>query len=71
MARDHPCDILANVGALCPCPKNLLGTTFKSFGLMTMVEETKDSLVLTVTWLLEITLMQVYNEKSNRDKRCK
>lgn len=38
---------------------------------MTMVEETKDSLVLTVTWLLEITLMQVYNEKSNGDKRRK
>lgn len=38
---------------------------------MTMVEETEDSLVMTVTWLLEITLMRIYNEKSNLDKRCK
>lgn len=36
--------------ALCPCPKNLLETTLRNFGLMTVVEETEDSLVLTVTW---------------------
>lgn len=43
-------EILANVCALCPCPKNLLETTLRNFGLMTGVEETEDSSVLTVTW---------------------
>lgn len=39
-----------NAGASCPCPKNLLETTLKKFGLISLAEEIQDGLVLTMSY---------------------
>lgn len=57
-----------NVADSCRCLKDLPGAELKSFGLILPVKEFQDSLVLTVTWVLVVTLMQIYNKKEQASK---
>lgn len=52
---------------LLPHPKNLPEAKLRSFGLISLAEETSmDSLMLTLLWLLVITLMQMFNGKEEK-----
>ena len=56
--------------ALCPCSKNLLEATLKSFGLMTLAEEiSRESSTDSVIQLLVITLMQIYNKMKEAEQK--
>ena len=59
-----------NVAAFCPCSKNLLEATLKSFGLMTLAEEiSRESSTDSVIQLLVITLMQIYNKMKEAEQK--
>lgn len=54
-SRDHPYDILATnknfknrVALFCPCPKNLLQTKLKNFGLKELMGVSQGILVMTM-----------------------
>ena len=52
------------MAGFCPCPKYLPEVKLKSFGLMALAEEVSRQISIdSVTWLLEISLTQIYNEK--------
>lgn len=55
---------------LLPHPKNLPEAKLRSFGLISLAEETSmDSLKLTLLWLLVITLLQTFNGKEKWGKK--
>lgn len=71
--RAHSCGILPNnVVAFCSYPKNLPEAKLKRFGIMSLVKEIPRSPnISSLTWLLVITLMQIYYENQQAEKKRK
>jgi hypothetical protein len=68
---DYFCGVCTKtVAATCPCPKKLPERKQKTFGLMALAEEIlRLPIIDCVTWLLVITLMQIYNVKEQVGQR--
>ena len=62
---DHSHDILVkNVAAFCLCLKSLPEAKVKRFGLIPLAKKIlKQPSVLSVVWLLIVTLLRIYNEQ--------
>lgn len=66
--RDHYFNILAkNVASFSPVLK-LSEADLKSFGQILLEEISRLPNVDSITWLLVITIIQVYNKKNSREK---
>ena len=67
--RECSCEVLVNnLAVSCPCPKKLLEAKVKDFGLILLGEEiSKQPKIDSVTWLLVVTLMKIYNEKEQAE----
>ena len=58
------------MAVLCPCPKNFPEAKLKSNGLISLVEEVlRKPNIDSIAWLLVITLMQIYYEKEQVNKK--
>ena len=58
--------------ASCSFPKTLLEAKLKSNGFISLVEEiSRQTNIDSVTWLLLIALMQVYNKKKSKQGKKK
>lgn len=66
--KGHSCDIfINNLSASCPCPEHYPEAKFiKGTCKMTF----QDSLIDVVSWLLVITLMQIYMAKEHMQRKA-
>ena len=67
--RECSCEgLVNNSAATCPCLKKLLEAKVKGFILILLAEEiSKQPKIDSVTWLLVVTLMKIYDEKEQAE----
>ena len=70
LTGNHCCDILVKVVvAFCPCLKSLPKAKVKNFELILSSEElSKQPSIDFVMWILVVTLIKIYNERSKLRK---